>query len=243
MADWLFMGDAHLREWDFQTQERIIRFLESEKKNLETLVILGDLFEFWFGFESFAFEGYQPVLDELNKLVKRGVHIRYLEGNHEFAMGPYFEETLRAQIDANDSVIDLDGKRIYMAHGDLVNKKDTAYRIFRGVLKNPITYWLARRFGPRASKKVAAFLSSLSAGEGNQTNPERTDHILRQFALDMAKKGFDVVILAHHHLPQSCSLEIDGRESHYFNVGGWADHFSFLRYRRGQGFGIEYFQE
>ena len=57
------------------------------------------------------------------------------------------------------------------------------------------------------------------------------------------REGFDVVILAHNHLPQSCSFEIDGKEGCYFNVGDWVDHFSFLRYRAGQGFGIEYFRD
>lgn len=243
MADWLFIADAHLREWDFEQQTRIIRFLEREKRNLETLVILGDLFEFWFGFEPFAFEGYKPVLDKLEELVKGGVHIRYTEGNHDFGLGTYFEDTLGAQIDVNDAVIDLDGKRIYMAHGDLVNRKDRFYRIFRRVLKNPFTYWIMRRAGPRASKKVAAFLSSISTGRREEESPEKSERTFQHFAMKKVGEGFDVVILAHNHLPQSCSFEIDGKQTHYFNVGDWLDHFSFLRYRPGNGFGIEYFQE
>lgn len=243
MADWLFIADAHLREWDFEQQTRIIRFLEREKKNLETLVILGDLFEFWFGFEPFAFEGYKPLLEKLKELVKGGVSIRYTEGNHDFGLGSYFEDTLRAQIDVNDSVIDLDGKRIYMAHGDLVNRKDKFYRIFRRILKNAFTYWIIRRAGPRPSKKVAAFLSSISTGERENRNPERIERIFQQFALKKFREGFDVVILAHNHLPQSCSFEIDGKQTNYFNVGDWIDHFSFLRYQPGRGFRMEYFRD
>lgn len=243
MADWLFIADAHLREWDFGRQGRIIRFLEREKKNLGTLVILGDLFEFWFGFESFAFEGYKPVLDELERLVEDGVHIRYTEGNHDFSLGKYFEDTLGAQIDANESIIELDGKRIYMAHGDLVNKKDVFYRILRHGLRNPFSYWIIRRVGPRVSKKVAAFLSSISFGKQKRTHPERTERIFQQFAKGKLREGFDVVILAHNHVPQSCSFSIDGKQTYYFNVGDWIAHFSFLRYRPGRGFGVEYFRE
>ncbi len=243
MADWLFIADAHLREWDFEQQARITRFLEAEKENLETLVILGDLFEFWFGFEPFAFEGYRPVLDKLEELVRRGVHIRYIEGNHDFSLGRYFEDTLNAQIDVKDSVTHLDGKKIYMTHGDLANKRDRFYRIFRRVLRNPVTYWVTRRAGPRISKKVATFLSYVSVGKGERKNPERIERAFEGFAIEKIKEGFDVVILGHSHLPQSCSFEIDGRQTHYFNVGDWIRWFSFLRYRHGQGFGIEYFQE
>jgi len=243
MADWLFIADVHLREWDFEQQTRIIRFLESEKKNLETLVILGDLFEFWFGFEPFVFEGYRPVLDKLEELVQGGVRIRYTEGNHDFGLGSYFEDTLRAQVDENDSVVDLDGKRIYMAHGDLVNSKDWFYQIFHRFLKNTFTYWIMRRAGPRASKKVAAFLSSISTGKREHENSERIERIFEEFAIGKFKEGFDVVILAHNHLPQSCSFEIDAKQPHYFNVGDWIHNFSFLRYRPGRGFGMEYFRE
>ena len=243
MADWLFIADAHLREWDSEQQTKIIRFLEREKKNLETLVILGDLFEFWFGFAPFAFEGYRPVLSKLEELVKGGVYIRYAEGNHDFALGSYFEDTLRARIDVTDSVVDLGGKRIYIAHGDQVNRSDRFYQIFRRILKNTLTYWIIRKAGPRISKKVAAFLSSISAGKRDSKSSRRIERIFQQFAIEKFREGFDVVILAHSHLPQSCSFEIDGKKTHYFNVGDWIDHFSFLRYRPGQGFEMEYFQE
>ena len=109
MGDWLFIADAHLREGDLEQQQRIIRFLESETGDLETLVILGDLFEFWFGFEPFAFEGYRPLLAKLEELVQTGVHIRYVEGNHDFSLGRYFQETLRAEIAGGDAAVDLDG--------------------------------------------------------------------------------------------------------------------------------------
>ncbi len=243
MADWLFIADAHLREWDFDQQTRIIRFLEREKNNLDTLVILGDLFEFWFGFEPSAFAGYKPVLDKLEELVKEGVHIRYTEGNHDFSLGSYFEDTLRAQISVIDSVIDLGGKRVYMAHGDLVDRGDRVYRMFRCLLKNALTYWVIRRTGPRASKRVATFLSSTSAGKRESTSTERIDRVFEQFAMEKGREGFDVIILAHNHLPRSRSFEIGGRHSQYFNVGDWVDHFSFLRYRPGQGFGMECFRD
>lgn len=236
------MADAHLRERDFDLQEKIIRFLEQEKENLETLVILGDLFEFWFGFDTFAFEGYRPVLDKLEALVKRGVRIRYTEGNHDFGLGNYFQDRLRAHIDVKESVIELGEKRVYMAHGDLADRQDRLYRAFRRVLKNTITYWIMRHVGPGLTKKVASILSAVSLGKRAHKSTERVDNVFQQFAMSKFRAGYDVVILAHCHVPQSCSFSIDGREVHYFNVGDWVNHFSFLRYRPGQGFRIEYFQ-
>jgi UDP-2,3-diacylglucosamine hydrolase len=241
-ADWLFIADAHLREGDFDRQARLIRFLEEEKKNLDTLVILGDLFDFWFGFDTFAFEGYRAVLNELETLVRRGVRIRYTEGNHDFALGSYFQDTLKTHIDVRESVIELGDKRVYLAHGDLVDPEDWLYRGFRRVLKNAFTYWLMRHVGPGPTKKVASILSAVSLGKQGHKRVKRVDDVFQRFAMSKFREGCDVVVLAHRHVPQSCFCLVDGREVQYFNVGDWMTHFSFLRYRPGQGFRIEYFR-
>jgi UDP-2,3-diacylglucosamine hydrolase len=242
MADWVFIADAHLQEWNLEQQTRIVRFLEREKKNLDVLVILGDLFEFWYGFEPFAYEGYRTVLDKLEELVKAGIHIRYMEGNHDFVLGSYFEDTLKAKIESDEAALELDGRRVYIAHGDLVNRRDKFYKIFRRAIRNSITYWAIRRAGPRVTKRVASILSSASLGKRSKKDEERIESVFQEFAIEKFRQGFDVVILAHNHLPQSCSFEINGKETHYFNVGDWIDHFSFLRYRPGEGFSVEYFQ-
>ncbi len=191
MADWLFIADAHLREWNLEPQTRIVQFLEREKRNLEVLVILGDLFEFWFGFEPFAFEGYKPVLAKLEELVREGVRIRYFEGNHDFVLGGYFEKTLKAEIVSKESIFDLDGRRIYVAHGDLVNRRDRIYRTFRLLLRNALTYWLIRRAGPALTKRVAGFLSSISLGKRARRHPERIERVFQEFAVERMKEGID----------------------------------------------------
>jgi len=241
-ADWLFIADAHLREWDRESQERIIRFLEQEGENLDTLVILGDFFEFWFGFDTFAFEGYRPILDKLEALVNRGIHIRYTEGNHDFGLGGYFRDTLKAHIDVDESLIHLGGKTVYVAHGDLVDRKDRFYRIFRRVLRSAPTYWIMRHVGPKLTKKAASFLGRVSRGKRGHRSRERVNDVFEQFAMERLREGYDVVILAHSHVPQSRSFSINGKEAYYFNVGDWIHHFSFLRYQPGQGFRMECFQ-
>ena len=82
----------------------------------------------------------------------------------------------------------------------------------------------------------------MSTGKRVRKNPEAIEQNFAAFAQGKLREGFDVVILAHSHLPQSCSFEINGRKAHYFNVGDWITHFSFLRYRHDSGFQIEYFQ-
>ena len=51
--DWIFVSDAHFTGRDTEAMEAFLRFLDSERKQMSHLVILGDLFEFFFGFKNF----------------------------------------------------------------------------------------------------------------------------------------------------------------------------------------------
>ena len=64
--DWIFVSDAHLTGRDPKEVEVFLRFLDSEEGRMGHLVILGDLFEFLFGFrKAFPFPEYLPVLERL----------------------------------------------------------------------------------------------------------------------------------------------------------------------------------
>ena len=86
-----------------------------------------------------TFPHYLPVLDSLQKLVKSGVEIVYFEGNHDFHLGKFFSETLRATIYTNPAILDLDGKHVYVCHGDQINIQDYGYRLLRFLLHSRTT--------------------------------------------------------------------------------------------------------
>jgi UDP-2,3-diacylglucosamine hydrolase len=238
-GDWIFLSDAHLTAENGQNQEKLIRFLEMERENLSTLVLLGDLFEFWFGFEGYAYREYLPILEQLKSLSRRGVRIKYVEGNHDFCLGPFFEGELKAEVYAEEMEESLGGKRVYIAHGDRVNPRDYEYRIFRKALKNRLTYALMRWAGPTLSMKVA---KTLSARSRRRNHYRSSGHIpiFRVFATNKFREGIDVVILGHSHYPERVLERIDGREKAYFNVGDWITFFSYLRYSSKTGFQLCY---
>jgi len=238
-GDWIFLSDAHLTEETRENQERLIRFLESEKENLATLVLLGDLFEFWFGFEGYIYQGYEPILEQLKSLSHRGVRIKYIEGNHDFCLGPFFKGQLGAEVYAEEVEETLGGKRIYVAHGDRANPRDYEYRLFRKILKNRFSYALIRWAGPELSMRVAKRLSSRSRRKNHCRAPGHIP-VFKTFAMNKFREGIDVVILGHSHYPEQVLENINGREKAYFNVGDWITFFSYLRYRPTTGFELCY---
>jgi UDP-2,3-diacylglucosamine hydrolase len=240
--DWIFLSDAHFTGENPDNQDRLIRFLERERENMAVLVLLGDLFEFWFGFDRYVYREYIPIVEQLESLSHRGVRIKYVEGNHDFCLGPVFEEQLKAEVFAEEMEENLGGKRVYIAHGDLVNPRDYEYRLFRRAVKNRFTYALIRGAGPALSKTVANWLSAWSRRKNHERSPRHIP-LFRAFARNKFREGVDVVILGHSHHPEEVLENMDGRERAYFNVGDWITHYSYLKYRPKTGFELCFYND
>jgi len=236
---WFFLGDAHLSAADPGRQRRLMAFLEEHAGEMQGLVILGDLFEFWFGFPGYVDPAYVPLCRVLEVLARRGVRLIYVEGNHDFCMGPFFTETLGAEVAAGGRWLELDGRRLFVAHGDGLDPRDVRYRVYRRILKNPVTYALIRRLGPARVGRIRQGLQRRSWMHRRLdmgTEPPAEE----QFARRMVDRGADAVILAHTHRPVEKVFVSRERTGYYLNVGDWIDYCSYVRYDARQGFRLGY---
>jgi len=73
---------------------RIARLFEKVKVDGDRLVILGDLFDFWFEYKHAIPKDHHEVLFLLRDLVKHGIRVDYVSGNHDFWMDDYFEKQI-----------------------------------------------------------------------------------------------------------------------------------------------------
>jgi UDP-2,3-diacylglucosamine hydrolase len=246
--DWIFVSDAHFTGRDPESMEAFLRFLDSEEKRIGHLLIVGDLFEFFFGFKHFfstgkssAFTDYLPVLNKLQSLYHEGIRVKYFEGNHDFFLHSFFSEQFGMEVEVYPDGCEerLDGKRVFIAHGDLSNPKQWTYRIFRRLLKNSLTYHLIQVAGPRISRRVAQKLSDLSYQKYHNDIQPTSPPAFRVFARQKFLEGFEVVILGHSHFPEEVEERIEGRRCLYYNVGDWMVHRSFLRFTPPERFQLE----
>jgi len=250
--DWIFISDAHFTGRDRESMEVFLRFLDSEKKQIGHLVILGDLFEFFFGFKNFsptekpsAFYEYLPVLHKLQSLCNEGIRIKYFEGNHDFFLHSFFLEQFGMEVEVFPDGCEqrVDGNRAFIAHGDLSNPKQWFYRAFRKILKNPLTYRLIQLMGPRISCQVARRWSGMSFQKYHHEGQLHPLPAFKAFAHRKFLEGFEIVILGHSHFPEAVEERVDGRRCLYYNVGDWAVHRSFLRFTPPDRFQLERFTE
>jgi UDP-2,3-diacylglucosamine hydrolase len=108
----IFIADAHLVSPVDANYRLLLRFLHELEGELDSLYIMGDLFDFWVGFPSHPFKQYDAVLDALERLVVRGCRLVYFEGNHDFHLGAIFSQRLKAEIHTGPAIESLQGKRL-----------------------------------------------------------------------------------------------------------------------------------
>jgi UDP-2,3-diacylglucosamine hydrolase len=221
----IFIADAHLRHPNDDNYQLLLRFLSDIQDTTKTLFILGDLFEFWIGYEEKHFPHYRPLLERLLQLSKSGVEIVYFEGNHDFHLGKFFSDTLQATIHTKPAIVPVDGKQIYICHGDQINTRDFGYRLLRFLLHNPVTKALYPLFPPSLVFRIAKRLSHRSK-KYHQIRNSRKDYkaLLENFAEMRFRNGCDAVVTAHFHFPHLSQTE-NGKT--LLSLGDWITQFTY----------------
>ncbi len=228
----VFFSDAHLRSGDDEGCNLLRGFLRNTSRNGDHLFIVGDLFDFWFSRDGVVYPGFQPILDELKDLKGRGVQIHLFEGNHDFYLADYFTRELGIEVFTDTALLQMEGKHLYIAHGDLVDKTDRGYRFLRKVLRSRLAYGLQKRLPLQLLWRLAR-LSSDASKEYLAKPQEGLASKMEAFAMTEFEKGVDAVILGHCHLPVIKTCEVKGRQRHFILLGDWLIHRSYVILQEG----------
>ncbi len=225
----IFIADAHLKGLNDPNQKHLCAFLEN-LKDIDKVFILGDLFEFWTGYNKTLEYNYSPVLVQFKRLKELSTDIIYVEGNHDFSVGPFFKDILGGAVYPDSADIILDGKRFFLAHGDIV-EHSVSYKIWRRLLRSSITGLIIKMISHAFIWNVALCLSRTS--RKNDKMDDRLDKLQKNFAKEKIAQGFDIVIFAHSHVSEVSEIAANGKNGVYANPGDWVGEFSYLVYEDG----------
>lgn len=196
------------------------------------VIILGDLFDFYHGYDGYIYPWFRSVADSLKILTTRGKQVYFLEGNHEFSMGKYFEEYTGTTC-GRELILDIEGRKTYIAHGDLFAKLSLA-----NILKRPFFYRIMDVLGPTITWVVAASMRPVISRK-KKLYTEKIRNIFRSYALEKFSEGYDVVILAHSHIPDTMALNQESSVKQYLNTGDLAQYGSYVVYESSSGFSLK----
>lgn len=222
----IFIADAHLVAPTERNYRLLLQFFRELEGNTETLFIMGDLFDFWLGFPSNPFHQFDDVLAALQSLVHSGCRLVYFEGNHDFHVGAIFSQQLGAEVHTGPAVFNMQGRRLYLCHGDQINRDDRGYRLLRLFLHSRLAASAVNYVAPGVVLRIKGFLQRISRA-GYRTKQERWDYreIIRSFARTIREQGCDGLVTGHFHL--AFCEELDAAPFTLLSLGDWMEQFTY----------------
>ncbi|MEE4255109.1 MAG: UDP-2,3-diacylglucosamine diphosphatase [Desulfuromusa sp.] len=220
----IFLADAHLRNPQDKNYLRLLDFL-NQQKDLDALFLLGDIFEFWLGYKHLVFSAYIPLLEKLRQFSESGTQLYFVEGNHDFHLGPYFTNNLNCTVIPEQKLVNWDGKRILICHGDLV-KQDRNYRHLRTFWRSWPIKALSRIIHPDLVWSFAIWLSNKSS----KNDPRKCHQDPSPYLIPFSEtSNSDIVICGHFHHP----LEREHQGVKIIALGDWISQFSYAEMQDG----------
>ena len=219
-----FASDFHLGAPDKLSstlrERKLVRWLDEIKGDAEAIFLVGDVFDFWFEYQTVIPRGYVRLLGKLAELSDAGIEIHWFTGNHDMWIFDYIPNELGVQLHRAPIRRDFHGKKFLIGHGDGLGPGDHGYKVLKKVFANPLCQFLFRWIHPDVGIRLARFWSGTSR---TATTEERflgaDKEFLMVYARDFLKKEqVDFFIFGHRHLPLDLPIETSAR---YINLGEW----------------------
>jgi UDP-2,3-diacylglucosamine hydrolase len=225
----LFVSDLHLDAAWPEVWAQFRAFLAGEARAARALYILGDLFEVWIGDDD-PDPAKREVVTALRELTGAGVPCYLMHGNRDFMLGERFCRDTGCTLLDDGTVIDLDGERVLLMHGDVLCTDDHEYQRLRRIVRNPLVRWVLRRLTLSARQRLAARLRAGSQMHTGSTAPEIMDVNDAAVRNTLQRYGVHTLIHGHTHRPAVHRFEVDGTEARRIVLGDWHSAGSVLKW-------------
>ncbi len=236
------ISDIHIQGSDDPLYQALLSLMRTELISGDRFVLAGDIFDFLVGDQSTLNRRYTEFFNLIRELGRRGVHSTYIEGNHDFHLRGIFRDFSNVNVVPAEIEIKTRDHRIYIAHGDLVDRADRGYLALRALFRSPITKFAAFALPARAVEWIGNTFSA-SSRERNPRLPEDRGEqrlaelrkVYRGFARDKFEEGYRAIILGHCHDLDGAEFTAEGRTGQYLNVGFPRKHHQYVEFTDESG--------
>jgi UDP-2,3-diacylglucosamine hydrolase len=229
----LFVSDVHLDAAAPEASEQFLDFLRTHAADAEALYILGDLFETWVGDDD-PDPAKERIRAGLRALTSNGVGCFILHGNRDFLIGRDFCRDTGSRLLADPIVLDLEGERVLLTHGDALCTDDHSYQELRSTVRTPD--WQRRFLAlPLADRELIANQARAGSKEHvSRTIPNIMD--VNDDAVSTAYRATRVrrIIHGHTHRPGIHDTAIEGEPAQRMVLGAWYEQGSYIQYENGR---------
>ena len=231
----LFVSDLHLSDDTPDIEAAFVGLLKQEP-SLDSLIMLGDVFEAWVGDDDDS-----PLADRIRlallALTDSGAEILFNRGNRDFMLGEQFASDIGGTLLPDQTVLDVAGQPTLVLHGDTLCTDDVDYQQFRQLVHSP--EWQAEMMAKSLDERreLARQLRSMSVDAASNKPEDIMDVNQNAVSAAMRDAGVAVMVHGHTHRPGRHQCATGER----IVLGDWTAQSGWLLREQGSELTLERF--
>lgn len=229
-----FASDFHLgvpnAEASLAREKKIVKWLDMARQDAAAILLLGDIFDFWFEYRHAIPKGFIRLQGKLAEITDAGIPVYFFTGNHDMWMFDYFPTELNIPVLRDPISTSINGHTFYIGHGDGLGPGDHTYKVLKRVFNNKACQWLFARVHPNLGIGVANMWSRRSRISNVKKDEAYLgeDEWLVQYCKEVQEKQHhDYYVFGHRHLPLDIPI---AEKSRYLNLGEWVNFCTYAVY-------------
>jgi UDP-2,3-diacylglucosamine hydrolase len=233
-----FASDLHLGAPNYEAsivrEKLFVKWLDEIKNDAEELYLVGDVYDFWFEYNTAIPKYFSRLHGKLAELTDSGIKIYFFSGNHDMWMFTYYKEELNIEIIHQPIQITRQNKELYIGHGDGLGPGDKGYKFLKLFFRSSICQFLFSWIHPDIGMNIAQYWSRKSRlvnGAKDEINHGEDEWLIQYTKRKLIEKHYDYFIFGHRHLPLDITLS---EKSRYINLGDWINYFTYAKLTDGK---------
>jgi UDP-2,3-diacylglucosamine hydrolase len=206
------------------------------------LFLLGDVFDLWFGNPGLTFAFQKPIIEQLRRLRGEGLPIYYVEGNRDFYLKREHEGTTFDVVSEGEMHAAVGEKRLYLSHGDTVNRGDFAYRFWKGISKSRLANEAVAHLPPSIILPVAERIERNLKRSNRRHKGSFPEREARDFSLRLFGQGIDFVVLGHFHQEKLMRFSLGKATKVLAVLPSWKDRWRYFYLTAEGAYGFRAFK-
>lgn len=176
-----------------------------QRTRADAVFILGDLFEAWLGDDAACLPGFAADCVHVLREAATQRPVFLMRGNRDFLVGDALARTTGLTLLDDPTVLDFNGRRWLLTHGDLLCLSDEAYLRFRMQVRTAV--WMQAFLAKPLGEREALARRMREASRAHQSNPMAwADVDEAEASRWLQASGAQALIHGHTHRPADHDL-------------------------------------
>jgi UDP-2,3-diacylglucosamine hydrolase len=220
------VADAHLGAAPARDEEALLRFLESVPRPGDTLLLAGDIFDYWFSYRRLIPRRNFRVAAALASLARR-IPVAMVGGNHDRWGDTFWRDDAGLAFDPHELRLPAPPGEVLMIHGDGLHEERPGAAWMHRATSSPAVIAVYRFLHPDLGFWIADKMGhNLGYAEANPEAVQAAADRQRRWAVARLGRepGLRAVIMGHTH--REALVEV-APNRWYLNPGAWLDGWRY----------------